>query len=127
MSLSISICYFYLAIIIDRYEDATQVRDGKPYLSQRLQRAHYLEILLRVAHWVMCEHPSPQGHRVRPDHDAAVRTKADPAHKDLPAKQAGAEQRPRKCATRAETTRAPLLTERRIRTPRPDAVALRIT
>lgn len=45
--------------IIKWYEDASQVRDGRPYLSQRLNRNHYLEILLRVAHWVMCEHPSP--------------------------------------------------------------------
>ena len=41
------------------YEDATQCHDGKPYLSQRLQRNHYLEVLLRVAHWVQCEHPPP--------------------------------------------------------------------
>ncbi|CAD7965524.1 unnamed protein product [Amoebophrya sp. A120] len=46
--------------LVKWYQETTQVRDGKPYLSQRLQRNHYLEILLRVAHWTMCEHPNAQ-------------------------------------------------------------------
>jgi len=42
------------------YQEAANVKDGRPFLSQRLTRAHYLELLLRVAHWEMCEHPKPK-------------------------------------------------------------------
>jgi hypothetical protein len=42
------------------FEEAAGVRDGRPYLAQRLTRAHYLELLMRTAGWVMCEHPRPQ-------------------------------------------------------------------
>jgi len=42
------------------YEEAAGVRDGRPYLAQRLTRAHYLELLMRTAGWSMCEHPRPQ-------------------------------------------------------------------
>jgi len=39
------------------FEEAAGIRSGKPYLAQRLTRAHYLELLIRLACWVMCEHP----------------------------------------------------------------------
>lgn len=42
------------------YEEATNVKDGRPYLAQRLTRAHYLELLLRTAMWEMCDHPKPK-------------------------------------------------------------------
>jgi hypothetical protein len=42
------------------YQEAANVKDGRPFLAQRLTRAHYLELLLRVAHWEMCEHPKPK-------------------------------------------------------------------
>jgi len=42
------------------FEEAAGVRDGRPYLAQRLSRAHYLELLMRMAGWVMCEHPRQQ-------------------------------------------------------------------
>merc|ERR550534_1921821 len=38
-------------------EEATSVKDARPYLSQRLTRTHYLELLMRTAGWCMCEHP----------------------------------------------------------------------
>merc|ERR1711904_691165 len=41
-------------------QEAANVKDGRPFLSQRLTRAHYLELLLHVAHWEMCEHPKPK-------------------------------------------------------------------
>lgn len=40
------------------FEEAIGVRDGRPYLAQRLTRAHYLELLIRTASYVMCEHPT---------------------------------------------------------------------
>mmetsp|Transcript_47268 Transcript_47268/g.86801 ORF Transcript_47268/g.86801 Transcript_47268/m.86801 type:complete len:594 (-) Transcript_47268:61-1842(-) len=40
------------------FEEAQGIRDGRPYLAQRLTRAHYLELLMRTAAWCMCEHPS---------------------------------------------------------------------
>eukprot|EP00913_Durusdinium_trenchii_P001402 g1297.t1 len=42
------------------FEEAAGVRDGRPYLAQRLTRAHYLELLMRTASWTMCEHPREQ-------------------------------------------------------------------
>lgn len=39
------------------FEEAAGVKDGKPYHAQRLTRAHYLELLMRTAGWVMCIHP----------------------------------------------------------------------
>merc|ERR1719327_222779 len=39
------------------FEDAAGVKDGRPYHSQRLTRAHYLELLMRTAGWTMCIHP----------------------------------------------------------------------
>jgi len=39
------------------FEEAAGVRDGRPYLAQRLTRAHYLELLMRTAGWCMCEKP----------------------------------------------------------------------
>lgn len=39
------------------FEEAAGVRDGRPYLAQRLTRAQYLELLMRTAGYVMCEHP----------------------------------------------------------------------
>lgn len=42
------------------FEEAAGVRDGRPYLAQRLTRAHYLELLMRTAGWSMCEHPRAQ-------------------------------------------------------------------
>eukprot|EP00933_Yihiella_yeosuensis_P019277 TRINITY_DN15634_c0_g2_i1.p1 TRINITY_DN15634_c0_g2~~TRINITY_DN15634_c0_g2_i1.p1 ORF type:complete len:600 (+),score=105.49 TRINITY_DN15634_c0_g2_i1:87-1886(+) len=42
------------------FEDAAGVRDGRPYLAQRLTRAHYLELLMRTAGHTMCDHPRGQ-------------------------------------------------------------------
>ena len=42
------------------FEEAAGIRDGRPYLAQRLTRAHYLELLMRTASWTMCEHPRQQ-------------------------------------------------------------------
>jgi len=42
------------------FEEAAGLRDGRPYLAQRLTRAHYLELLMRTASWTMCEHPRSQ-------------------------------------------------------------------
>merc|ERR1719456_1103941 len=42
------------------FEDAAGVRDGRPYLAQRLTRANYLELLMRTAGWCMCENPRPK-------------------------------------------------------------------
>lgn len=42
------------------FEDAAGLRDGRPYLAQRLTRAHYLELLMRTAGWVMCDNPQGQ-------------------------------------------------------------------
>jgi len=42
------------------FEEAAGVKDGRPYLAQRLTRAHYLELLMRTAGWMMCEHPRPK-------------------------------------------------------------------
>merc|ERR1712232_1476039 len=42
------------------FEEAAGVRDGRPYLAQRLTRSHYLELLMRTAGWAMCEHPRKQ-------------------------------------------------------------------
>mmetsp|Transcript_15038 Transcript_15038/g.31381 ORF Transcript_15038/g.31381 Transcript_15038/m.31381 type:complete len:490 (-) Transcript_15038:131-1600(-) len=42
------------------FEEAANVRDGRPFHSQRLTRAHYLELLMRTAGWSMCEHPRKQ-------------------------------------------------------------------
>jgi hypothetical protein len=42
------------------YEEAAGVKDGRPYLGQRLTRAHFLELLMRTAGWNMCEHPRPK-------------------------------------------------------------------
>jgi len=39
------------------FEEAAGIRDGRPYLAQRLTRAHYLELLMRTASWTMCEQP----------------------------------------------------------------------
>lgn len=41
------------------FEEAAGVREGagKPYLAQRLTRAHYLELLMRTAGYAMCEKP----------------------------------------------------------------------
>jgi hypothetical protein len=39
------------------FEEAAGVKDGRPYLGQRLTRAHYLELLMRTAGWTMCVHP----------------------------------------------------------------------
>jgi len=39
------------------FEEAAGIRDGRPFLAQRLTRAHYLELLMRTASWTMCEHP----------------------------------------------------------------------
>lgn len=39
------------------FEEAAGVKDGRPYHAQRLTRAHYLELLMRTAGWVMCIHP----------------------------------------------------------------------
>lgn len=39
------------------FEEAAGVRDGRPYLEQRLTRAHYLELLMRAAGYCMCENP----------------------------------------------------------------------
>mmetsp|Transcript_104798 Transcript_104798/g.165452 ORF Transcript_104798/g.165452 Transcript_104798/m.165452 type:complete len:601 (+) Transcript_104798:90-1892(+) len=39
------------------FEEAAGVKDGRPYLGQRLSRAHYLELLMRTAGWTMCVHP----------------------------------------------------------------------
>lgn len=39
------------------FEEAAGVRDGRPYLAQRLTRTHYLELLMRTAGWCMCEKP----------------------------------------------------------------------
>jgi len=39
------------------FEEASGVKDARPYLAQRLTRAHYLELLMRTAGWCMCEHP----------------------------------------------------------------------
>jgi len=39
------------------FEEAAGCRDGRPYLAQRLTRAHYLELLMRTAGWAMCEKP----------------------------------------------------------------------
>lgn len=44
------------------YEEAAGIRDGRPYLGQRLTRAHFLELLMRTAGYVMCEQPrGPNG------------------------------------------------------------------
>lgn len=42
------------------FEEAAGIRDGRPYLAQRLSRSHYLELLMRTAGYVMCEHPRGQ-------------------------------------------------------------------
>eukprot|EP00747_Dinoflagellata_sp_TGD_P165208 gnl/TRDRNA2_/TRDRNA2_186200_c0_seq1.p1 gnl/TRDRNA2_/TRDRNA2_186200_c0~~gnl/TRDRNA2_/TRDRNA2_186200_c0_seq1.p1 ORF type:complete len:595 (+),score=119.97 gnl/TRDRNA2_/TRDRNA2_186200_c0_seq1:98-1882(+) len=42
------------------FEEASGAKDGRPYLAQRLTRAHYLELMLHTAGYVMCEHPSPK-------------------------------------------------------------------
>jgi hypothetical protein len=42
------------------FEEAAGVKDGRPYLQQRLTRAHYLELLMRTAYFSMCEHPRAQ-------------------------------------------------------------------
>merc|ERR1719229_1503507 len=42
------------------FEEAAGVKDGRPYLAQRLTRSHYLELLMRTAGWAMCEHPRSQ-------------------------------------------------------------------
>jgi hypothetical protein len=42
------------------FEDASNTKDSRPYLAQRLTRSHYLELLMRTAGWVMCEHPRAQ-------------------------------------------------------------------
>jgi len=42
------------------FEEATGVKDGRPYLAQRLTRSQYLELLMRAAGWAMCEHPRSQ-------------------------------------------------------------------
>lgn len=39
------------------FEEAAGIRDGRPYLAQRLTRAHYLELLMRTAHHCMCDKP----------------------------------------------------------------------
>ena len=39
------------------FEEAAGIRDGRPFLAQRLTRAHFLELLMRTASWTMCEHP----------------------------------------------------------------------
>mmetsp|Transcript_118524 Transcript_118524/g.335274 ORF Transcript_118524/g.335274 Transcript_118524/m.335274 type:complete len:600 (+) Transcript_118524:185-1984(+) len=39
------------------FEAASGIRDGRPYLSQRLTRTHYLELLMRTAGWCMCKNP----------------------------------------------------------------------
>jgi len=39
------------------FEEAAGVKDGRPYLGQRLTRAHYLELMMRTAGWTMCVHP----------------------------------------------------------------------
>jgi len=39
------------------FEEAAGIKDGRPYLAQRLTRAHYLELMMRTAGWIMCEHP----------------------------------------------------------------------
>jgi len=39
------------------FEEAANVKDGRPYHAQRLTRAHYLELLMRTAGWTMCIHP----------------------------------------------------------------------
>lgn len=39
------------------FEEASGVKDGRPYHAQRLTRAHYLELLMRTAGWTMCIHP----------------------------------------------------------------------
>jgi len=38
-------------------EDAVGQKDCRPYLAQRLTRAHYLELLMRTASWTMVDHP----------------------------------------------------------------------
>lgn len=42
------------------FEEASGVKDARPYLAQRLTRAHYLELMMRTAGWAMCEHPRSQ-------------------------------------------------------------------
>jgi len=42
------------------FEEAAGIRDGRPYLAQRLSRSHYLELLMRTAGYIMCEHPRGQ-------------------------------------------------------------------
>mmetsp|Transcript_95409 Transcript_95409/g.273634 ORF Transcript_95409/g.273634 Transcript_95409/m.273634 type:complete len:596 (-) Transcript_95409:122-1909(-) len=42
------------------FEEASGVKDARPYLAQRLTRSHYLELLMRTAGWAMCEHPRSQ-------------------------------------------------------------------
>ncbi|CAE8603742.1 unnamed protein product [Polarella glacialis] len=42
------------------FEDAAGIRDGRPYLAQRLTRAHYLELLMRTAGYAMCDQPKGQ-------------------------------------------------------------------
>lgn len=39
------------------FEEAAGIKDGRPYLAQRITRAHYLELMMRTAGWMMCEHP----------------------------------------------------------------------
>jgi len=41
------------------FEEASGMSFGKPHLPQRLTRAHYLELLLRMAHFTMCHRPKP--------------------------------------------------------------------
>eukprot|EP00397_Hematodinium_sp_SG-2012_P030484 GEMP01032290.1.p1 GENE.GEMP01032290.1~~GEMP01032290.1.p1 ORF type:complete len:568 (+),score=120.93 GEMP01032290.1:232-1935(+) len=48
------------------YVEASGAKDARPYLAQRVQRHHYLELLLRMANWVMCERSRNQGGQVMP-------------------------------------------------------------
>lgn len=43
--------------ICEWFEESACVQDGRPYLAQRLTRAHFLELLMRTAAWTMCENP----------------------------------------------------------------------
>jgi len=48
------------------FAEATSVKDPRPYISQRVQRHQYLDLLLRMAHFLLCEKSRNAGSQQTP-------------------------------------------------------------
>lgn len=60
-------------VVCTWYGDTSGVKDPKPYLTQRVQRHHYLDLLLRMTNFLMCEKARNQGGQAPPLDEAFFR------------------------------------------------------